>query len=401
MKIAEVSTFRVTGRIKHQTPDFWEERLLRPVDVYQRFAREGPEVFGHKKISDSELEITSVFVEVKTDEGVSGMAGPMGAPFGDVQAQFINSVLRPLLIGEDGLAVEKIWDLMYRYAVHGRKGEAMMAISAIDCALWDLRGKHLRLPVYRMLGGPSRELLAAYASMLGFSVKPELAAKRSVEVVEQGFGAMKWFVRYGPEDGIKGQEKNVELVKAIRDAVGYDVGLMLDAWMSWSVPYTMDIGRRLERYEIGWIEEPLMPDNIDGHAELARALSVPIAGGEHEYTRWGFKQLLDRNAVDIIQPDIMWAGGISECLKICALASTYGVPVIPHTGSMSTTVNLLFSQPPPRSPIAEYLVKWNLVNQHFYSTKFIPDRGNFRPPTTFGLWEGLTQSSVLKREKLS
>jgi L-alanine-DL-glutamate epimerase-like enolase superfamily enzyme len=398
LKITDVLTFKLTGRIKHKGADFWEERLLRPVDIYPRFAREGPEVFGHKKASHGVLEIASVFVEIKTDGNVSGIAGPMGAPFGEVQARFINSVLRKVLIGEDPLAIERIWDQMYRYSVHGRKGEAMMAISAVDCALWDLRGKYEKVPVYRLLGGPTRERLPAYASMLGYSIKPELAAKRAAEMVAQGFGSMKWFVRQGPQDGIKGEEANVGLVKAIRDSVGYDVKLMLDAWMSWNVGYTIRMAKKLERYDIAWLEEPLMPDNLDGHAELARTLSIPIAGGEHEYTRWGFRQLLEKRALDVIQPDIMWAGGITECLKISALASSFDVPVIPHTGHMSSTLNLQFSQPSHLAPIAEYLVKWNLVNQHFYSTKFVPQAGHFMPPDTLGLGGAFSGSSVVKRD---
>lgn len=398
MKITDVLTFKLTGRIKHKGADFWEERLLRPVDVYPKFSRDGPEIFGHKKLSAGLLEIASVFVEIKTDGRVSGIAGPMGAPFGEVQARFINSVLRKILIGEDPFATERIWDQMYRFCVHGRKGEAMMAISAVDCCLWDLKGKYEKVPVYRLLGGPTRERLPAYASMLGYSVKPEVAAKRAAEMAARGFGSMKWFVRHGPDDGIKGEEANVELVKAIRDSVGYDVNLMLDAWMSWNVQYTLRMAKKLERYDIAWLEEPLMPDNVDGHAELARTLNIPIAGGEHEYTRWGFRRLLEKRALDVIQPDIMWAGGITECLKISALASSYDVAMIPHTGHMSSTLHLEFSQPPPLAPMAEYLVKWNLVNQHFYSTKFVPQAGHFTPPDTPGLSGPLSGSNVAKRE---
>ncbi len=390
MRIEDVRTFTLRGLMPCEG-EFWEERLVRPIDVYQRFREEGPGSL--KRISESTVEVAGTYLEIATDEGVSGIAGPIDS----LQVSIINGSLKPLLLGEDPYQVEKFWDQMYRLMVHGRKGETMMAISAVDCALWDLKGKALKQPVYKLLGGPTRDRVRAYASTLGYSLKPEAVAKRCQSFVEEGYTAMKWFFRHSPADGVKGVERNLELVKTVRDTVGYNVDLMVDCWMSWSVPYTIKMAGKLERYELAWIEEPLLPDDVDGYAEVAAAVETPIAGGEHEYTRWGFNELIKHKALDILQPDIMWAGGISEVLKICALASVTDVSVVPHTGFMASTVNLLLSQTETLCPIAEYLVKWNMINQAFYKEQLKPEKGFFKPTSKPGLGFEFDEGKVVEK----
>lgn len=390
MRIEDVRTFTLRGLMPCEG-EFWEERLVRPIDVYQRFREEGPGSL--KRVSESTVEVAGTYLEIATDEGVSGIAGPIDS----LQVSIINGSLKPLLLGEDPYQVEKFWDQMYRLMVHGRKGETMMAISAVDCALWDLKGKALKQPVYKLLGGPTRDRVRAYASTLGYSLKPEAVAKRCQSFVEEGYTAMKWFFRHSPADGVKGVERNLELVKTVRDTVGYNVDLMVDCWMSWSVPYTIKMAGKLERYELAWIEEPLLPDDVDGYAEVAAAVETPIAGGEHEYTRWGFNELIKHKALDILQPDIMWAGGISEVLKICALASVTDVSVVPHTGFMASTVNLLLSQTETLCPIAEYLVKWNMINQAFYKEQLKPEKGFFKPTSKPGLGFEFDEGKVVEK----
>ncbi|MBS7648443.1 MAG: enolase C-terminal domain-like protein [candidate division WOR-3 bacterium] len=374
MKIVDLEILKLRG--EPPVPEgFWEERLVRPIDLYERFRDEGPWTTGE------ENPFEQLFLRVLTDEGSEGIYGPISSNIADI----IMSDLKPLISGEDPFGIEKIWDIMYRSQVHGRKGEKMMAISAVDCALWDLIGKVKKEPVVRLLGGPVREKVPAYASMLGFSLKPEKVVERCQEYVDKGFRAMKWFFRHGPGSGERGIEENVRLVKTIRDAIGYNVDLMLDCWMSWSVPYTIKMAKLIEKYEIAWLEEPLMPDNIEGYVKIHERISIPIAAGEHEYTRWGAKQLLRRNAVDILQMDVTWAGGITEMRKICALASVEGVPVIPHAGWIEPAQCVIFSQPEDVCPIIEYLVKWAEIQQAFNLEKLRPEKGYFYAPTKFGL----------------
>jgi L-alanine-DL-glutamate epimerase-like enolase superfamily enzyme len=368
--------------------EFWEERLIRPVDMYPNYRSTGPEVLP--KTGEGAYRIEAYFVEIEADEGVVGIGGPIPLE----QAFIIDQNLRQHLVGADPLAHELIWDTLYRASVHGRKGVTMMAISAVDCALWDLKGRYLNQPVHRLLGGPTRTEIPAYASALGYSIEPERAADRAREFVRQGFRATKWFFRNGPSDGRDGMVRNAQLVSAVRGAVGPDVDIMLDCWMSWDVPYTIAMAERLEDYEPRWLEEPVLPDKIDSYAEIRRQVRTQISGGEHEYTRWGLKQLMDAEAVDVLQPDIYWAGGITEMLKICALASTYDLPVIPHGHSTPASAHLIASQPPNLCPLLEYLVKWNEVHQFFLKTPLKPVGGVVRVPDSPGIGMDLDEAKI-------
>jgi L-alanine-DL-glutamate epimerase-like enolase superfamily enzyme len=375
--------------------EFWEERLVRPIDMYPRFRAQGPGYLA--KVSEGRYRIESVFVEIVTDEGAIGIGGPIPIE----QAFLIATEMRSVLLDSDPIAHEVIWDTLYRSAVHGRKGVEMMAISAVDCALWDLKGRVLGQPVYRLLGGPSRTEIPAYASMLGYSIEPGRAADRAREAVKNGYRAMKWFFRRGPADGRDGMIENAQLVSAVRGAVGDDVDIMLDCWMSWDVPYTVAMAERLQDYEPRWLEEPVMPDKIESYAAIRRQVSIPISGGEHEYTRWGLKQLMDAEAVDVLQPDIYWAGGVTEMLKICAVASTYDLPVIPHGHSTPASAHLIASQPPNLCPLLEYLIKWNEIHQFFLKTPLKPVGGVVRLPDSPGLGMDLDRGKIEEEQELS
>ncbi len=368
MKITDVRLHQVAGTLPYEGV-FWEERLIQPIDVYPEYrARQRKEM---RSTDGAGLPVSAVFIEIETDDGVTGIGGPTS-----IDVAFIAfRQFRDLLIGEDPIATERLWDIMYRSAVHGRKGEAMFAISVLDCALWDLRGKWANAPVYQLLGGPIRKEIPAYASALGFSIEPEKAFDQAKKFADEGYRATKWFVRNGPADGHDGIRKNVELVRTLREAVGPDVEIMIDAWMSWDVPYTVRMSELLLEYRPYWIEEPVMPDKIDQYAEIRERSLVRTAGGEHEYTRWGIKQLLDVRAVDFVQADTYWAGGISELQKIITLGSVYDIPVIPHGHSTPANAHLSAASPILNVPWIEYLVKWNDVHQHFLKNPIKPVNG--------------------------
>lgn len=359
--------------------EFWEERLCRPLDIYPEHRAEGPTYL--QRIGEGKYRMRSVMIEVDTDAGILGVAGPIS----NSVARIIMSEFEDLLLDEDPLAVELLWDKMYRAAVHGRKGPTMMAISALDCAFWDIRGKWANAPVYQLLGGPTRERILAYASMLGFSVEPERAAQRAREYAALGYKAQKWFFRASPAEGPAGIERNVALVRAVREAIGPESDLMLDCWMSWDLRYAKLMAPLIAPYNPRWIEEPTLPDKYDICAQIRQAMPFPVSTGEHEYTRWGFRRLLEIGAQDVLQPDIYWAGGITETLKICALASAYDIEVIPHGHSTHTTAHLIASQPPNLCPIQEYLIKWNIVHQFFLKHKLEPKDGYIELPQLPGM----------------
>lgn len=394
MKITDVRLRQVWGALGHEG-DFWEERLIMPLDVYPEYRSRGRAEM--RPTVDGKLAIESIFVEIETDDGVTGLGGPVNLDI----AWIVHRQFRDLIIDEEPMAVERLWDLMYRSAVHGRKGEAMFAISAIDGALWDLKGKALGVPVYTLLGGPVRTEIPVYASALGYSLEPEKAHKVAKQFARDGFQATKWFPRQGPVDGKEGIRKNVELAETLRDAVGPDVDIMLDAWMSWNVPYTIRMAHLLEEVDPRWIEEPVMPDKIEAYAEIRAQSPVPIAGGEHEYTRWGMHQLLEAGACDVLQPDTYWAGGVTELQKIYAIASVYDIPVIPHGHSVPTNVHLMASQPVTSAPILEYLVKWNAIHQYFLKDKVTPVNGMVTVPDRPGMGMALDPEVIEKERYLA
>lgn len=394
MKITALRLREVTGRFEH-TGAFWEDWLVRPLDVYTDWRAQGEE--GIVRQPDGSYSITAIFLEVRTDSELVGLAGPVARDW----AYVIDRQLKEVIIGQDPLATERIWDMLYRYAVHGRKGVVMQAISCIDCALWDLKGKRFGVPVYTLLGGPLRDAIPAYASALGYSVAPSAAAERARALAAEGYTAMKWFFKYGPGAGARGMAANLAMARAVREAVGDDVDLMFDAWMSFDVPYATQFGRALAEVRPRWLEEAVPPDRIESSAELRRRLPFPISTGEHEYTRWGTRQLLDAHAADVIQPDIYWAGGISETTKICALASTYDVQVIPHGHSTHATAHFLFAQPPQLCPLIEYLVKWNQIHQHFLRTPLHPVAGVVIPPDTSGMGMELDPAKIMHERDLN
>jgi L-alanine-DL-glutamate epimerase-like enolase superfamily enzyme len=397
MKITGLRYVLLKGTLDYEGP-LREERLVRPTDIYPEFRARGAgwPVSGP---AEPPYKIEHLFLYVDIDEGVSGIWGP-------INQGLVHPIetLKPAVIGENPHAVERIWDKMYRHSIHGRKGETMMAISAVDLALWDLKGKLLGAPVYQLLGGPTRDKNRAYASMLGYSLEPEKVTQRVNEVVAKGYTATKWFFRHDPTEGEAGKRQNLELIRTVREAAGPDIEIMFDAWSSWNVPYTAQMAELAVPYRVWWFEEPVMADMIPQYAQAREAVKrIPgapaISGGEHEYTRWGIKALLDAGAVDVLQPDPTWAGGLTEMRKICALASTHGIPVIPHHGGMAS-MNLIASQTITVCPIQEWLIQAGIAGQHFYTYKIEPVGGHIELPTRPGIGIELDETAIESREEL-
>ena len=288
-------------------------------------------------------------VEVETDTGLVGIGNVALAP--RIAKAIIDQYLTPLVLGHDPFDYEYLWQRMYR-STHawGRKGVAMAAISAIDIALWDLMGKETNKPVFKLLGGRTKEKIPCYASKLYRTDLKEMQDEAQ-KYLDRGFTSMKMRFGYGPKDGTQGVKENLKSVEAIREVIGYDNDLMLECYMGWNLEYAKRILPKLEKYEPRWLEEPVIADDIDGYAELNQLTSIPISGGEHEYTSYGFKQLLDKRAVSVIQYDTNRVGGITAAHKINAIAEAYSVPVIPHAGQMH---NYHLTMSTLASPMSEY-----------------------------------------------
>jgi L-rhamnonate dehydratase len=224
---------------------------------------------------------------------------------------------------------------------YGRMGIAMHAISGVDLAMWDLVGKALNMPVYKLIGGETKQRIPSYCT--GNDIEQHL---------EFGYKRLKLAVPHGPADGREGMKKNEALVKSTREMLGPDGDIMLDCWMAWTERYTIEMTEMLAPYRVYWVEEVLQPHDYAGFGRLHAAIkSTRIATGEHEYGRYGYRYLLDHNAADIWQADIHWCGGLTELRKIAAMGAAYDIPVIPHVGGSRDSVHFIMAT--TNSPWAE------------------------------------------------
>ena len=288
-------------------------------------------------------------VEIFADDGLVGIGNAALAP--QVTKQVIDLHLKPLLIGKDPWDIEFLWQLMYRKTMaFGRRGIGMVAISAVDIALWDILGKSAKQPVYRLLGGRTKPRIPVYASRL-YSVELSELAAEAKRYKAEGYKAMKLRFGWGPTDGAAGMQRNLNLVRTVRETVGDGVDIMADAYMGWTLDYAKRMLPLLEPFNLRWLEEPVIPDDVNGYAELKSYGRIPIAGGEHEFTAYGFRDLLEARALDYIQFDTNRVGGLTQARKIAALAEAYSVPVIPHAGQMHNYHVVMASL---NSPMAEY-----------------------------------------------
>jgi L-alanine-DL-glutamate epimerase-like enolase superfamily enzyme len=344
-----------------------------------------------------QASLTQHYVRIRTKGGLEAL-------YGAVDREALPTLLGPLrtlLIGQDALAVERLWDQMYRSNRHSRAGHYMMAISYLDNALWDLRGRYFGAPVFRLLGGPTQKPVRVYGSCLGFSIEPEVAAKRAAQLKHDGFIQQKWFLGYGPGDGAKGMDLNVELVRALRQAVGNDVWLMFDAYMGWDLQYAIEWSRKVEAYRPHWLEEPVPVADIESFIRLSKATSIPLATGEHFYNRWEVEQFLKAEAIQFVQADPEWCGGVSETLKICALASVHGAKVVPHCHNIHAALHVVASQSPAVCPLGEYLINHVPQKLHFTKAPLLTTNGLVSLPEKPGFGIDLDVTKINKQEVLT
>ncbi len=216
-----------------------------------------------------------------------------------------------------------------------------------------------------------------------------------------GYSAQKWFFRCGPGDGEAGKAKNIALIQALRECLGEHYPIMTDAFMGWDAPYAAEMLRLLEPYHLTWIEEPIPPERVGTFARLRASSGVPLATGEHVYTRWQVKELLEAQALDWVQTDPDWCGGISELVKICALASAFDVPVAAHGHSLLAALHVAGSQSPAVVPYVEYLIQHQANKQHFHQPFFQPVNGMLALPELPGLGFVLDEDKIESRRGLA
>ncbi len=336
IKHVRAFTVRGGGADYHDQQGYhWiDDHIATPMSRYPEY-RQSRQSFGINVLG-------TLIVEIEAEDGTIGFAVTTG---GEPACFIVEKHLARFLEGRSPTEYEKIWDQMYfSTQYYGRKGLVVNAISGVDLALWDLLGKLRDEPVYQMLGGAVRDELQFYAT----GARPDLAK-------DMGFIGGKMPLHHGPAEGVEGLKKNIAELAEMRQRVGPDFWLMWDCWMALDVDYATRLAHAAHEHGLKWIEEAISPDDYWGYAELKRNApkGMLVTTGEHEATRWGFRMLLDMDCCDIIQPDVGWCGGVTELLKISALADARGKLVVPH-GSSVYSYHFVVTR--HNSPFAEYLM---------------------------------------------
>ena len=340
--IARVEAFAIRSDLTGGTPvtparrPAWgaSAEVANPMSRYPRFKRDR---------SGWRPKMPAVGCLITASDGTWGFGvSRYGAPVIDL----VNEHLGPLLVGEPAMATERLWDMTTRMASpYGAAGLAGYAISAIDLALWDLKGKILNQPVWSLIGGPARPHIDVYATGNDTDWHMEL-----------GFRATKLACPHGPASGLAGLDANEELVTRTRALIGQDIELMLDCWMAFDVEYAVRLAERLRPHRLRWMEDCLIPDTLESHASLRQRLPwMGLATGEHWYVPQTFAHAAAHRLADIFQPDIGWAGGLTGCLRIAAIADAASIPVMLHAG-MNTPYGQHFAYAMPSSPWGEYFL---------------------------------------------
>lgn len=368
---------------------------LQPLYIYKEHK---PEQFvdpENPKMGNQTL--THNYVRIRTRNGLEGF-------YGSVDSEAVDTIIGQLgrfLIGKDAMAVEQLWDQMYRLNRHGRAGHFMMAISYLDNCLWDWRGRYFGAPVYELLGGPTRNPIKVYGSCLGFSIQPEAMARKSAELKAAGFDYQKWFIFNGPSEGPEGLRKAIDMVRILRESVGPEAELMFDAFNGWTLQFAKQWAEAVEQYRPGWIEEAFMTADLESFIRLSKATNIPVATGEHFYNRWDVQKFLQADAIQIVQADPEWCGGVSELLKICHVASVFGAQVVPHCHNVHAALHVGASQSPALVPFGEYLIVHVPNKVYFQKDPPVTDNGWVTLSDRPGFGIELDEAKIEKTEIMS
>jgi L-alanine-DL-glutamate epimerase-like enolase superfamily enzyme len=393
LKITAVEVWEVSGKEPREDGLNGQPALV-PIDVYPE-NRPAP----YKDSPNPKTTIapsTRLYLKIVSDQGTEGFYGPIS----EEAAGVINTQLRSFVLGQDALAIDTINDKMFRRSNDVLGAMYGAGVSAIDNTLWDLRGKHLGLPVYRLLGG-SRKTVDVYCSTLGFSLELDKVKTRALELKKQGFNRQKWFPGYGPSSGAWGYKQNVELARILRETLGDEADIMIDPHRGWDLPYTLRYLKDVEPYKLRWIEEMFTPPDIEQFAQVRRQTGVPVATGESLYGRYEVRNYIAAGAVDVIQIEPDRCGGLSELVKVAALASVHDLILIPHGGGIRPGVHLVASRPPSTCPFAEFLMLSRIRAMYYEQNPMIPVNGQITIPDLPGLGIELDRSKVEGLKKIA
>jgi len=391
MKITGARFIRVEGRLREDL-SIDNGRGLVPADNDPAYATRPLKLIRNCfPDEDGVRRIRGTFLQLETDEGITGTC----TQFGPGHVRIIRDVLLPYMIGRDPLAIEENWDFMFRLLC----GRGLNAASAMNNAMWDIRGKLEGVPVYELLGGPKQDGLQPYAGTAGLSAALPGSLELARRLKEEGFAAQKWYPTCSTGHGPDGMDTNMEIVKALRETVGDDIDLMFDAHQGWTPDYAVEMAKRMSSFKPRWLEEPVMSDDIEGYRAVHEAADFPIAGSEAHQNRWQALALLKSGAVDVIQPDAGGTGGITEWMRIAKMTADHGKQIVIHCGYLPV-MHFVAAQPRELCPYYEYLVNWNEYGQWFYRQKCEPVNGRMPLPPGPGLGLELDDDRIDTRQEV-
>jgi L-alanine-DL-glutamate epimerase-like enolase superfamily enzyme len=394
MKIAGLCLIRLEGTLDPSWHWAGEKDTVHPLHRYAEFRRRPDPPPDHP------IPMVAYYVEIGTDDGPTGRYGPIY----EEQAFIIARKLRPFLVGREVGPADALWDLMYGLDRHMQTGLGMMAVSAVDNALWDLRGKAAGEPVWRLLSERplhSRGSLDCYRSTNDYPCDPEEIAAFARENAREGYRFQKWFFRHGPGSGPEGVEADSRMVRAVREAAGPDAGLMFDCFMSWDLEHARAMAPALTEARPAWLEEPFPPRFFGDFRALRRELpEIPLATGEHLFTRWEVEPFLDAGLLAVVQCDPDWCGGITELVRICDMAAARGLIVVPHGHTIAAAIQVVASRPADVCPLVEVLPRHLHRMQHFHREEIAPSGGRVSPPAGAGLGIELDEGRVESRREV-
>lgn len=348
--------------------------------LYIPFTRQG----DARGTTEGYTSILGTFLKISTDEGIVGVSPASASP--DITS-FIFDVYKPLILGEDPFEVEKIWDKLY-WTAYGncRRGAGIRALSFIDIALWDIIAKTCKQPIHRLLGGHRSEV-SAYGSGVNLVLPIDELVEQNQRFAGMGFKLVKMKI------GQKDMAEDLKRIEAVRDAIGYDIDLAVDANNMYGVTTAIKMAKKMEKYEVYWFEEPVLLDNVEGIIKLANSTSIPIAGYELENTKYGFKELISRGAIGICQADAAICGGITEWKKIAALAECYGVPVAPHGRDQ---LHVPLTAAIPNGLMVEWMEGFGAKGSEYVKNPIIPKDGKMSCKNDYGLGIEINEEAVKK-----
>lgn len=344
---------------------------------------------------------TILLLKIETDEGISGWGECFGPAY--IHETIIENYYAPYIIGKNALDKELIWDGLYNMLQdHGQYGLSIESISGIDIALWDIAGKYYKQPIWQLLGGKRREIIIPYATGLYLRESGDPLEYMLVEAksyIDKGFKGLKMKVGFDIR-------KDIQIVEAVRKAIGDDVFLAIDANHAYDVPNALKLARAVEDFDIAWFEEPIIPEDLKGYKLVRAGTSIPISGGETHFTRWGFQRLLENRCVDIVQPDACVTGGISEMMKIATLCTVHGTHMCPHVWgsaiSLYAAINLCFALPDippslnPQKMLLEYDRTPNIFREMLAGEPLEVIDGKVYPTTKPGIGIKIDENLIQK-----